>query len=141
MSDPQNWDFEELDDGRVGIKTSVLDEKRTAFQMVRIYIQQLQVGIASYLEILVTLMSEHIRFVFDDGKLFVVPNGSGFVSCFYHLFMSACFSICSFVCRDPLFGGKLCATAHCGGVGKPGPWNCRGGPFVAEVCLGADCGH
>ncbi len=51
----------------MGIRTSLLDEKRTAFQMLRIYIDKLQGHLAPYLDKIRELMLEHLNFVFDYG--------------------------------------------------------------------------
>lgn len=65
--DPANWELHELDnDKRIGIKTSVLEEKRFACEMVRIYVEHLKGGFEAYIGEVATIMLPLLRFMFDD---------------------------------------------------------------------------
>jgi len=46
---PDSWEVVGVSDKRIGIKTSVLEEKKTACDMLKIYVTQLRAGFADYI--------------------------------------------------------------------------------------------
>ena len=50
MEDAENWEFVNLDDERIGIKTSTLEEKSTACEMLCVYAKEMRGGFAPYLQ-------------------------------------------------------------------------------------------
>jgi len=51
-----------------GIRTSGLEEKATACQMLVCYARELKEGFAEYTEQVVKIMVAHLKFYFHDGK-------------------------------------------------------------------------
>ena len=50
-----------------GIRTSGLEEKATACQMLMCYARELKEGFAAYTEEVVKIMVSHLKFYFHDG--------------------------------------------------------------------------
>jgi len=62
----ENWEVVGVADKRIGIKTSVLEEKKTACEMLNIYVTQLKAGFAEYVEPVTAIMLELLEFAFDE---------------------------------------------------------------------------
>ena len=84
MEDAENWEFVNLDDERIGIKTSTLEEKSTACEMLCVYAKEMRGGFAPYLQEVGVpyrfensgsrlqvseIAQRHLKFYFDDGNL------------------------------------------------------------------------
>jgi hypothetical protein len=54
------------EDESVGIKTSAIEEKATNFEVLAIYIVELGTALAPYLEQILDLCLEGLRFLFDE---------------------------------------------------------------------------
>jgi len=67
LDDPDNWQVLAIDDERIGIKTSTLEEKSTASEMLCVYAKELRGGFAAYLQEVSDIAQKHIKFYFDDG--------------------------------------------------------------------------
>lgn len=64
---PENWEVVPVaDDKRIGIKTSILEEKSTACEMLKIYVTQLGPGFGPYVEEVSAIMIELLEFVFEE---------------------------------------------------------------------------
>ena len=50
LDDPDNWQVLAIDDERIGIKTSTLEEKRTGSEMLTVFAKELRGGFAPYLQ-------------------------------------------------------------------------------------------
>jgi hypothetical protein len=63
----ENWEVVPVaDDKRIGIKTSILEEKSTACEMLKIYVSQLGGGFAPYVANVSTIMIGLLEFVFEE---------------------------------------------------------------------------
>uniref|UniRef100_UPI00358F79B9 importin-5 isoform X2 n=1 Tax=Myxine glutinosa TaxID=7769 RepID=UPI00358F79B9 len=68
MQEDESWEFVNLGDQQsFGIKTSGLEEKATACQMLVCYARELKEGFAEYTEQVVKLMVPLLKFYFHDG--------------------------------------------------------------------------
>lgn len=61
-----NWELIYAGEHVMGIKTSPLEEKKTACEMLRIYVQQMQGAFGPYIEQVSELMIEALSFPFDE---------------------------------------------------------------------------
>ena len=59
-----------------GIKTAGLEEKATACQMLVCYARELKEGFAAYLEEVLKIMVQHLKFYFHDGKFLSASLGN-----------------------------------------------------------------
>lgn len=63
----ENWEIIPAgEDRNIGIKTSILDEKKTACEMLRIYIQQMKGSFAPYIEQVAPIVLNLLKFVLDE---------------------------------------------------------------------------
>eukprot|EP00040_Diaphanoeca_grandis_P033046 m.201493 g.201493 ORF g.201493 m.201493 type:complete len:1122 (-) comp32797_c1_seq1:134-3499(-) len=63
----ENWDVMPISEDRsIGIKTSVLDEKKTACEMLRIYVQQMKGSFKPYIVEVSNICEGLLKFVFDE---------------------------------------------------------------------------
>jgi len=63
----ENWDVMPISEDRsIGIKTSVLDEKKTACDMLRIYVQQMKGAFKPYILEVSSICQGLLKFVFDE---------------------------------------------------------------------------
>jgi len=68
MENDADWQFVTLGDQQsFGIRTSGLEEKATACQMLVCYARELKEGFAAYTEEVVKIMVAHLKFYFHDG--------------------------------------------------------------------------
>jgi hypothetical protein len=68
MENDSDWQFVTLGDQQsFGIRTSGLEEKATACQMLVCYARELKEGFAAYTEDVVKIMVAHLKFYFHDG--------------------------------------------------------------------------
>ncbi len=66
MADPSYEILDISQDEQVGIKTSSMEDKATAFEVLAIYIVELGVSFAPYVEQTLDLCLEGLRFLFDS---------------------------------------------------------------------------
>eukprot|EP00054_Salpingoeca_dolichothecata_P030034 m.240431 g.240431 ORF g.240431 m.240431 type:complete len:1144 (+) comp26585_c1_seq13:16-3447(+) len=63
LPDQENWSLADFDDQKLAIKTSALDEKKMACQMLGVYVRVLRGHFAPYLEDTTKIMSNHLTFL------------------------------------------------------------------------------
>eukprot|EP01135_Chromosphaera_perkinsii_P006621 Nk52_evm23s554 gene=Nk52_evmTU23s554 len=63
----EGWEFVTVDDKKIGIRTSVLEEKATACEMLVCYARELKEGFAPYVDQVVKIMAPMLKFYFHDG--------------------------------------------------------------------------
>lgn len=62
-----NWEiYPAGEDRQIGIKTSILEEKKTACEMLRIYVEQMKGAFAPYIQTVAPIVLELLVFVFDE---------------------------------------------------------------------------
>eukprot|EP00047_Mylnosiga_fluctuans_P003070 m.227329 g.227329 ORF g.227329 m.227329 type:complete len:1114 (+) comp11571_c0_seq1:98-3439(+) len=62
-----DWQLMSIDDQKLGIKTSALEEKRTACEMLCIYARQLQGSFAPFVQQVLPISLGLLKFYFEDG--------------------------------------------------------------------------
>jgi hypothetical protein len=68
--DQADWQFVSIEDQRIGIKTSTLEEKRAACEMLCIYARQLGPMFAPYVAEILPISLKLLKFYFEDGVRF-----------------------------------------------------------------------
>ena len=63
----EGWEFVTVEDKKIGIRTSVLEEKATACEMLVCYARELKEGFAPYVDQVVNIMTPMLKFYFHDG--------------------------------------------------------------------------
>eukprot|EP00039_Didymoeca_costata_P032768 m.39311 g.39311 ORF g.39311 m.39311 type:complete len:1107 (+) comp9534_c0_seq1:244-3564(+) len=63
----ENWEVVGIATKKLGIKTSVIEEKRTACEMMKVYVSKLEGGFAPYVEDVSQTMLKLLDFMFDDS--------------------------------------------------------------------------
>jgi hypothetical protein len=67
MSEEDGWEFVRMDNQKIGIKTTVLEEKCTAVEMLICYARELGVGFHQYAEEVLRLVIPLLKFYFHEG--------------------------------------------------------------------------
>ncbi|KAJ3166468.1 hypothetical protein HDU88_003336 [Geranomyces variabilis] len=66
-AEDEDWEMVEVDGQRIGIKTTVLEEKCTAVEMIICYARELGPGFAPYAKDVMDIVVPLLRFYFHDG--------------------------------------------------------------------------